>query len=104
MADKHEQYIRDKFAELYPNARIQPGSGNQPGSPNDIVAGPWHVECKMTNRGSMVVQFAWLARVRKLAMQFGKRSLLALRFGNDDYFVLRAADFYAMLGEDENRV
>ncbi len=55
----------------------------------------------------MSVKHDWLQRARKLALGFGKRAVLAIRFGKgstaEDYFVIRAGDFYDLLASAQQR-
>lgn len=66
---------------VYGDAHVQPGSGNQPGKPNDVrVPSQCYIECKETGAAQITISYAWLERLRKLSLPL--RGYLALKFSN----------------------
>lgn len=100
MAQTHEKQIAERLAEATGRpARVQPGSGNQPGAPNDVLV-PNHsmVECKATNATSIILKRSWAHEARQKAALCGAGAVyLALRIHGRDYFVADDEEFYHLL-------
>ena len=100
-ARRHEREIAERIGVIYPNVKVQPGSGNQAHSPNDIKANnQFMIEAKSTVSKTISLELNWLQRATMLAMQFGLPAVVAVRFCsnvNHDYFVVPARDYYDLL-------
>lgn len=84
---------------LYGDAHVQPGSGNQPGKPNDVrIPGEAYIECKETSAAQISISFAWLERIRKLSMPL--RGYLAIKFSSksqSNFYVVEDVVFEHLL-------
>jgi Holliday junction resolvase len=96
-----EAHIRTQLKRIYGIANLQPGSGNQATAPNDVaVHNAFHVECKATSAKAINVEFDWIAKASRLALQFAVPAFVALRFAvysKKDYFVVEDSTFYNFL-------
>lgn len=103
-SSRHENDVAKELTKIYGEiVTLQPGSGNQPGAPNDVrVAQHTYVECKETSAMSMTLKHSWLERLRSLSVQGAMQSLLAIRFSNGppwarDYYLVDADRMYHLL-------
>jgi Holliday junction resolvase len=90
---KHECHVRDFFGWWDGKSRLQPGSGNQAHSPNDVRTENYYVECKATGNASISLKYAWVDKLYRSAIMGGLRAVLAVRFtqahpGRRDYYVI----------------
>jgi len=94
-----ENQVAAALRIVYGDAHVQPGSGNQPGKPNDVrVPGEAYVECKETKAAQIIVSFAWLERIRSLSMPL--RGYLAIKFSklsNTNFYVVEDVVFEHLL-------
>ncbi|MGH7745138.1 MAG: hypothetical protein ACREQ5_10110 [Candidatus Dormibacteria bacterium] len=100
MSQTQERQVASRLATATGHeAVVQPGSGNQPGAPNDIlVRGHSMIECKATAAAQITLRQNDLSAARmKAALCGGWPTFLALRMGGHDYFVLEDSEFYHLL-------
>lgn len=94
-----EVQVADSMRAIYGDAHVQPGSGNQPGKPNDVrVPGEAYIECKETAGKQIAFPYAWIQRLRKLSQPL--RGYVALKFSTYDdanYYVVEDTVFEHLL-------
>jgi hypothetical protein len=94
-----ENEIADAMRAIYGEANVQPGSGNQPGKPNDVrVPGYAYIECKNTASQQMTVKHSWLAHLRRLSLPL--RGYLAIKFSvesSTNYYIVEDTVFEHLL-------
>ena len=94
-----EIQVADSMRAIYGDAHVQPGSGNQPGKPNDVrVPGEAYIECKETASKQFIFPYAWIQRLRTLSLPL--RGYLALKFSTYDgsnYYVVEDEVFEHLL-------
>lgn len=98
---KQENDVCRAMIEIYGLARLQPGSGNQPGKPNDVHV-PSHafIECKETSKKQISLKWSWLEHLEKSAILHGLRTFLCIRFSehsDTNYFLVDEQTFYHLL-------
>lgn len=92
-----ENEIAERMRDIYGDAHVQPGSGNQPGKPNDVrIPGYAYIEAKFTSSHQIVVKREWLDRLRMLANPL--RGYLAIMFyPGANYYVVEDVHFEHLL-------
>lgn len=97
----HETEVCVAMIDIYGKGHLQPGSGNQPGKPNDVlVPGEMYIECKETSKASISFKHAWIETLRKLSWQGALRSVVSLKFTNESstiYYVVDDDTFHHLL-------
>lgn len=98
---RQETEVRDAMQRVYGNARLQPGSGNQPTRPNDVlVPNVAYFECKETSRSQITLKWAWLETLKRTSILNGLRTFLVVKFtlhSRTNYYVVEDHVFEHLL-------
>jgi len=76
----------------------QPGSGNQPGLPGDLLCGKFLIECKITGKGSFQVSNSMILKARQEAMSYNKEWAIIVETEREKVVVIDLETFKALLG------
>jgi hypothetical protein len=63
-------------------ARLTPNSGALVGAKSDAVCGSYRMEMKSTNKTTLAIELAWLAKITREARQQGQTPALLFSFVN----------------------